>query len=391
VLGNRNEILAIAMCCIPLHEAVDFFYAVVACAGVYVLKYPREIRISLRVVLVLIMICWELLHCFTVDFSVLGFLVSVIPLIFLAVVLCMDVSHLDYAFVVRIMSAMVAAVCLIQLTNLMLRADFNLAVAIAGLRRLGIISENSPTDTMLGGTINPNSLGVTCVLATTGLMQLRAIGKGRVTDLIWMIILLVFGTLTSSRTFLVCLLLMAFLMVIGQPGNFRKKTRILVSLVLLAVAALVLLNWLFSNVLAYYIKRFQVENISSGRNVLMTAYHRFILDNPVVMFFGIGLQDYGIRLTEDYHVAMNVPHNGIQEIIVAWGIPGLLMFIVLCLMLYQQAGKYSKSIKLLNQIPFLIIVVKSMAGQFLTSNYTMLALSYAYLSLCQNFQLREKT
>jgi hypothetical protein len=41
---------------------------------------------------------------------------------------------------------------------------------------------------------------------------------------------------------------------------------------------------------------------------------------------------------------------------------------------------------LLNYIPLLILAAKIMVGQMLTSNYTMLAFAYCYLSLTQNFE-----
>ena len=391
LVGNRSEILAIAMCCIPLHAAVDFFYALVACAGIYVLKYHQEIRINLGVIITLAMIFWELLHCFRPEFSLMGFLVSMIPLIFLAVILCIDVSDLDYTFVIRTMAVVLVSTCLILLINLIVRADFNLLLAISGLRRLGEVSENSRNEAMLGGDMNPNTLGIICVLVCTGLLQLWSIGKSRMTDIMCMVILMVFGILTSSRTFLVCLLLMALLLIMAQPGDFRKKFRLSATLLLMAVAALILMNWLFPDVLEYYIKRFRLDDITTGRDTLMIAYHRFISNNPHVMFFGVGLQDFVRNLTEIYRVADNLPHNSIQEIVVAWGIPGMLLFVLLCMMLFRQSGKYCRTYRLLNAIPFLILIVKSMAGQLLTSHYTILALSYAYLSLCQNFEIKKET
>lgn len=386
LLGNRNEILAIAMCCIPLHEAVDFFYAVVACAGVYILKYHRDIQIGVGVILTLIMIIWELLHCFTADFSVKGFLVSVIPLIFLAVVLCIDASRIDYAFIVRTMAVMVAITSMVMLSNAVVKANFDFAAAVEGLRRLGFVSDNSDNDAMQGGALNPNSLGVICVLASTGLLQLRTAGRNHRMDIPLLVILLVFGTLSSSRTFVFCLLVMVVLMIIAQPGSIRKKVRLSAMLTLTAAVALLLLRVLFPDLLEYYANRFRTGNIARSRDILMVSYHRFISDNPSVWLFGIGLQDYGIRLIEVFRIARFVPHNSIQEIIIAWGIPGLLMFILMCFVLYWHAGKYQNKIKLLNQIPILIIIVKSMAGQLLTSGYTMLAMVYAYLSLCQEFR-----
>lgn len=389
--GDRNEILAIAMCCIPLHEAVDFFYSLVACAAVYVLKYPNNIRINSAVILTLVMLFWELLHCFDPSFSPKGFLVSVIPLIFLAVVLCADVSDINYAFVVRALSVIVVATCIILLTNLIVQANFNLLAALEDLRRLGLISEDAQSDVMLGSAINPNSLGIICVLAAAGLLQLRTVGQNKSSDLLLMIILMLFGALTSSRTFLVCLALMLVLMILSQPGDFSKKLRFLCVVILITLAAYLLLDRLFPDLLEYYLKRFQVSDITTGRDDLMRAYHTFITDNTDVLFFGVGLQNYGYKLQVVHRVAWNLPHNSIQEIIVAWGIPGFAMFVLLLLMMILQSHKRGMRHQLLNYIPFLVVLIKSMAGQLLTSPYTMLALSYAYLSLSQNFQLKKRT
>ena len=388
VSGSRNEILAIAMCCIPLHEAVDFFYVLVACAGAYVIKNNKKVRINLGVCLTLLIILWELLHCFDPGFSVLVFLTSIIPLIFLAVILCVDVSDVDYPFVVRVMALVVAATCVILLTNLIVRANFNIIAAVEGLRRLGLASKED--DVMLGGALNPNSLGIICVLAAAGLFQLRTVKNNKKIDIVFVICLITFGALTSSRTFLACLILMVLLLFFSQPGGFWKKVRLLISCAILLCIVLLLLYWLFPDLLEYYVKRFQDTDLTTGRGELMTIYHKYIMDNVDVLFFGIGRHNYTDKLTKVYKIAKDIPHNSVQEIIVAWGIPGLILFSLLLMFLVRQARKYNWHLALLNYIPLLIILAKSMAGQLLISHYTMLALSYAYLSLCQNFQLKEE-
>ena len=103
------------------------------------------------------------------------------------------------------------------------------------------------------------------------------------------------------------------------------------------------------------------------------------------MFFGIGLNNLSEKVIDLYRVSFNAPHNGIQEIIVAWGIPGLLMLGLLILMMILESNKYVRRKNALNYSILLIILVKSMAGQILTSGYTLLALAFAYLSLCQDF------
>jgi hypothetical protein len=37
---------------------------------------------------------------------------------------------------------------------------------------------------------------------------------------------------------------------------------------------------------------------------------------------------------------------------------------------------------IINYIPLIVIITKSMAGQLLTSGYSIVALAFAYLSLC---------
>ena len=72
-LGDRNEIVAICMCCIPLHEAIDFFYAIFGCVAIYVLKYYKEVRLNLSIILFMIMFTWEMFHCINIDYSVMLF------------------------------------------------------------------------------------------------------------------------------------------------------------------------------------------------------------------------------------------------------------------------------------------------------------------------------
>ena len=56
LLGDQDEITAMIIACIPLHESIDFFYALVLCTVVYVCKFYRQIRLGTNVLLVLVII-----------------------------------------------------------------------------------------------------------------------------------------------------------------------------------------------------------------------------------------------------------------------------------------------------------------------------------------------
>lgn len=382
IIGNQSEILAILLCCIALHEAIDFYIALFACIVILVAKNLRFMKASVSMVCGLVMLLWELLHCFAFHISFTPLVIAIMPMVVLIILLNYDISEIDYPFIVRSLGIISVAVCAVVLMNNIVQADFNFVKAVLGLQRLGVISKNA---TLLGGHINPNSLGVINVLVVTGMLQLRSLNRQTKTDYILSIILIVFGVLTSSRTFLICLSIMVILLIIGQKGSTRKKIRFFVALLAIALVVVVLMLWLFPSVLEYYIGRFQVKDITSGRYSLMLQYHSYIISHPWVLLFGIGSTDLSYKAMNIYQIANNSPHNSIQEIVLAWGLPGLLMIGLLVFIMFMESKRYHEKKILLNFIPLIIILTKSMAGQLLTSSYSMLALMFAYLSLCQDF------
>ena len=370
------------MVCIPMHNAVDFYICIMACAVILVVKHYDQVRLGFPVILVLVMILWEVLHCWFFAFSLMTLTTMLVPLIFIAVVLSIDLQDTNYAFIVRVMSFMACIMCFVVLMNVVIRAEGNLSQAVSNLRRFGMLSEE---DTLLGGDINPNSLGIINVLCMTGLLQLRTVGQKKKYDFFLIFILLLFGVLTLSRTFLVCLLFMFILVLIGQKKDWKRILRILAGAGAVCLVMILVTNWIFPEVISDFIKRFQVEDITTGRDSIMTQYHDYFVSHPVVMFFGVGMSDYAEKVVNIYQISTHTPHNSIQEIIAAWGVPGLLMIALLVFLLIYESNRYGRRKFILNYAPLLIILLKSMAGQLLTSTYSMLALVLAFLSLCQNF------
>lgn len=389
LLGSREEIAAMIVCCIPLHESIDFFYALVICTAVYVFKSHRQIRLGTNVLLVLVILVWELLHCLNGSFSVMTYITNIVPFVVLAVLMASDAEDLDYPFIARAFAWVTLGVSITLFVKVLFFANFNIPMALAGLQRLGSDQHSSIENVKVaGGQINPNTLGIVTVLASAGLMQIRSMGLGKRRDMVLMCVLIVFAALGTSRTYLACLVFLVFLLILAERGGAGKKIRAFAFLGAAMAAAVAAMAILFPESFAYYLSRFSVRDITTGRDMLMLRYHRFIVENPKVMLFGIGLQDFGDRLIHFYRVAENVPHNSIQELVIAWGIPGAFLFAAVFVSMYLDASRRNRNGTLLNSIPLLIILFKGMAGQMLNSSYTMLAFSFAYLSLCEDMRRR---
>ena len=150
ILGDRDEIVAMLMCCIPLHESVDFFYAVVICTVVYICKQFHRLRLGTNVMLLVLIVLWELLHCFGTSFSVINFLSNVIPFLVLAIIMASDLQDIDYTFIVRTVAWTTLGVTLVLLVRVLYFADFNIPLAL--------ITWLSCTDHLAGHTL------VTCLV-----------------------------------------------------------------------------------------------------------------------------------------------------------------------------------------------------------------------------------
>lgn len=386
LLGDQDEIIAMCMCFIPLHESIDFFYALAIAVGVYVFRYHRRLHLGTNILLVVLVAVWELLHCFRETFSVVGFLTHIIPFLVLVVMMSSKTEKLDYPFIVRAFSWATLGVSLVMFLRVLYFSDFNFMTAITNLQRMGLDVQSNVEDAAItGGLVHPNSLGVVAVIAATGQMQLRSMRVSRRGDMILMCGILVLAALGTSRTYLACLIVMFFLLILAEQGGFIKKLRLIGVLCMVIAAAAVAMAVIFPDTFEYFVNRFSVADITTGRNELIVLYHRFLADNTDVLFFGIGLQDFADTLINHYRVTSTVPHNFLQEIVIAWGIPGLLLFAGLFFIMFRSAYRKNKHLRLINWIPLIILVFKSIAGQLLTSAYTMLALCYAYISLCTDF------
>lgn len=384
--GDKDEILATIMCCIPLHNSINFYVATTVCSVVLVFKYINEFRFKGHIILVLSMIIWELLHCLDGNLDIVSIITSISPLVVLMIIISLDIKHVDYLFVVRSMAIVWGGLCFVQLANFAILTGGDFVSAFANLQRLGVYVGD---DSLKLIAINPNTLGIISILITTGLYQFVSIRKHKKIDILLISILLFFGMIASSKTFLVCFVTMVVLFVLGQYGNvFQKlKTFTIITLVSLLVVGIEAL--LFPETLEYLLNRFSDPDVTTGRDVLMRDYHNYIMNNIDVMFFGVGLNEFGKKVLDIGKVSFNLPHNGIQEIIIAWGIPGLIMMFTLFIIMIVKSKRYGSSKTVINYIPLLLILLKSMAGQLITSGYTMVALAFAYLSLCQDF-IKEK-
>ena len=391
VLGDRDEIIAMCVCCVPLYTSLQYIYALLICMVFYAVKFREDLRIDGGIFPVIVMLVWELLHCFDPYSSVLGGIRALVPLIFCTFLMFCPREQISYPFVVRSFAFCVAGMCLIVLSKLLAASGFNVAQAFANMQRLGTASENAE---VIGADFNPNFLGFVCIIASTGLLQLKISGQSRKYDMAYIAFLLLCGLLTLSRTFLVCLALMAVLFILTNRNNIGKALKMTGGVLVAVLAVCLVMLAAFPNMIENWIARFQVADITAGRLDLMALFHKRIFEAPDIYLFGIGIQSVTAKVIARFGagkiLGTVVPHNAVQEMVFCWGIPGLLLMIIFLCTLVTSAKRKNPNARLINYIPLILLLVKIQAGQLLTTPSNMLIIALTYLSMCYPFYIENR-
>jgi len=375
---DKSELIALTITFIPLASAFQYKYAILICMVVYLLKFGKEFRINWTIIPLLLMFVWELFHAIGQQFSLLESLRGFTELIFITFLLLCNFKDLDFKIIVRALAITSIVVMTIKILSLLIESGFDFVAIFEGTYRFGKSDADVKEYSL---SYNSNQLGLICNLSIIGLLQLVLQKKNNKLDYLWIVVLALFGVMTMSRTFILCFLIIMVLFLFSRKEPITKKIKKFLIIACSIFVIFLLANWLMPTVVERFYERFLVDDITNHRGDLLVFYNKHIFSSAKYSLFGIGIQNMGDKLISIYPSTFTfVPHNGIQEILVAWGMPGLLLFgwFVLSVVLIAKA---ENKLSLGGFIPLIIILISVQAGQFVTSGTSLLAIAFAYIGL----------
>ena len=382
---DHDEIVALAISFVPFYTTFQYRYAILALLVIYALKYAQSLkRINLFVYIPLaLMMCWELLHGVFWDFSFVSYLQGFAELIFCTFLISLPNKKFDFSFITRVLAICVIFCCCVLLIKLLQETEFDLNdVFLSGYYRFGVIEDTELTYAI---SYNANELGYICNLSIIGLLLRVKIEKRNWIDMGLIGALIFFGLLTLSRTFILCLALLILMYIFAFEKDIAKITRGLFSVVIIGALILLILNFTVPFVIENLVARFNDDDVTNGRSDLFLLYGSFVSSSPSNLLFGVGLQDTLNKVSKLDPMIFGVPHNGTEELIVSWGMPGLLLFLYFIVMIISEAKKVLKKHRFANYMPLIMILIVAQAGQLITSGSKLMLLYFAYMVLCTNF------
>ena len=288
-----------------------------------------------------------------------------------------DYKELNYGRIVRALAISAIVVCV---TILVYQTRISTLNEIS-LQRFGTIKVEEESEFM--ASFNPNILAVLCILPIVCISQLMVRKESKPPDVLLIAALALFAIMTMSRKVVLLGIVLLLLLILDQ----RDPLGVLKWVILFAAAIAIVfgvLNAFFPDTIETFSSRFEVEDVSNGRIDLFVQYHHYLFDKVRNMMFGIGLQDNLTRLTSMGFV--NVPHNGLQELLVVWGVPGFVAFLILLGSFFKFAGKEKGKMEFINILPFAILFVGVQTMQLITDGRTLILFGLSFLSLRYTFR-----
>lgn len=380
--GTASEQLAFAASCIPLSAAFQYKYAILILAVAILVRNGFRIKRSGVFLLVMGMMVWELWHAVYGQFSYVEYLRGFAELILLGIVTSIDMRDVDYKLVVRSLAISVVGVCAVMLVMQLQQFGFSFAAIFDRSAHSFRFGQSNMESGRFALNFNANNLGFICNLSACGCLLLVSRKEHKLTDILLAVCSVAFALMTLSRSAIVCMIMIFGAYLFLMEGKIAKKLWSGAGAVLMAILALVLIQIFVPTVFENILERFQRADVWNGRGGLFAGYNQFLFSSPQYLLFGIGMQHIFEKVAP-YAPVLDVPHMGLQEVCVAWGVVGLVLFGIIIWRVLFTSRRYAGGKRQLYQyLPLSLTMVYSMSGQLLTSSRALLGLTFAYMCLC---------
>ena len=369
--ADKTEILAFCFCCIPILNAFQSKYALLICICFYIFRHhKKKVNIS-HILPILFLFFWELLHGLSKSFPLIDVVRVFTELFFCCFILSLSKDAFDFKKIFRSMAFTAATVYMILLFSQLQEVNYQIDLLFSGVFRFGYAVD---TEVMSIG-IHPNYLSFICLCCIEGLSLIIYKKQHSILDIVLVIVLSILGLLTMSKKFILSVFAFLILFVFCQKN--RLKT--IFVFVILLIIVLLLLMYVFPTAYEAILARFEEEDLSTGRNDIFKHFTNLLLNDAKLFLFGVGLYGYENTILTNYYNI--IPHNGIQELFVMWGLPGFLLFTVFAFLFFKKARKSNSNIKFVNYIPLVTMILHIMVSQMISSSVTTMLLAAIYLFL----------
>lgn len=321
IFMSRDDITSLFLFLIPLSVGPLLYYLNVVYGLIFFIKNRRRLPLSNVVIISFVLFLWEAAHVLINIFA--GYDDSIIKL--LGFGLCLLVLAFNpktetvadsYTKMLYSWCSGFASLCGILLLKYM--NQFGIGGFPEIVRRFGFVRMVDTTSTSL--LINPNQLGRQVIITVFCLLTVVHFDKQEKKRAFSLIAFFVpFGLMSGSRAFLLVGFIVGALYLVDNLARFKANWRQILLVLVMPTLIAFFVNHFMGATVGMISRRLASQDVSGGRIEIYGDYLSRLLDSASLIV-GRGMQDYN----DKYGVAHST-HNLILEIVVMWGIIGLLI------------------------------------------------------------------
>lgn len=284
-----------------------------------------------------------------------------------------NTNKVDLKKVIRYFVYAMALTCGLLVLRLIFNGELNRFLDSGHRIGYGIVNADASEPTI---NLNPNCLGYYAIVAYVIILSIgKRIGIKPVVCMLLICVLTYVGALSISRTWLLLFILFNAIFICFYFSKLQ----------VLLFAPIVIIGFLqygelLNSISANYEQRFNEDSTTSagGRTDIIDFYNDYMIDNVDKSLSGIGVL-YSSYITNSPHSI----HNGLQQILIGYGIIGLFTFSVFFISFYNR---YVASRRLPTKVfmPLVCAVLFLMTIQFLYPYIQISPLIFTLLILRMN-------
>lgn len=376
LISEHDEIVALCLSFAAFSSGFQFKYGLLICIVIIFFKGEKEIQNKEIVFSIVAILIWEFLHViFNVSDSVSEYLRRVCELLFLLVVVATDKEEeIDYSLFARSVIYSSTVSCLIVFLKTLVSYNYNINAMITHLSRLGDVLNE---ETSYEFKINSNCMGMICNFAIALVIVLMYKRKNSKIDKLCAGILIIMGLLTASRAFLLGLAVNLFTYIFLRRSELKEKLAGILAGVVSLIIGISLIYRFAPSIIERILARFQVEDITNGRMDIMSEYNKFIFHTIRGLIWGTGLQNYSVKVSKILNIHLDAAHNGYQEVMIVWGIPGFFLFGIILLLVIKKYW----IMDFVYLLPLISILIQSLSGQLISSSEKLIFIVAVFVTL----------
>lgn len=371
--ANKAGIYCFLAFLTPLAPGIPLTYISGIALTCLLFKQRNDIRINtIGLICMVAILLWELFLGFRGMFSIVDYFrfSAIFLIVFLRIFDC-DKNYDNEGMLKYYLIGFVVAIISIlgqMVTSFSMDQIFSLAVRFGNTRQL---LENETEGMLL--SYNPNGLACLCILAMLFSIIIAKENKNKIYYLV-AVLSGILGIMTQSRTFILELIACAVLYFFTSMNSLKKMLISIMRIISAGAVLYFIVQKLIPSYLSSLLLRFQEADVYGGRSEIFQYYMSQMWEHFDRLLFGVGLQNYSAK----YGYYMSA-HNGIQEVVIAWGIIGLIVVTIMVMNMFSFAHFQNRNAFMYRFVPMIAILLFVQTEQwfFITSNLFRLMVAFS--------------